>query len=147
MKVQLSIILAMAILSFAQAQTSTDKALVEKACMDYLDGFYQGDTTKIINSIKPTLHKLGYWKNDASGKYALDGTMTFEQAKNYARRVAEKRNFADPNAPKKVEVLDVMNHIASAKVTAWWGTDYLLLSKEGKKWMIEQVLWEGPLQE
>jgi len=32
---------------------------------------------------------------------------------------------------------------ASAKVTAWWGIDYVLLSKQGDKWVIEQVLWEG----
>jgi len=44
-----------------------------------------------------------------------------------------------------VEVLDVMNTIASAKVTAWWGTDYILLAKDNGKWMIEQVIWEGPL--
>jgi hypothetical protein len=36
------------------------------------------------------------------------------------------------------------NTIASAKVTAWWGIDYVLLSKQGDKWIIEQVLWEGP---
>ncbi|NNK81307.1 MAG: hypothetical protein HKO93_07400, partial [Flavobacteriales bacterium] len=53
--------------------------------------------------------------------------------------------FPDDAAPMEVEVLDVMNHIAAAKVTAWWGYDYILLSKEGDKWMIEQVLWEGPL--
>jgi len=44
-------------------------------------------------------------------------------------------------------VLDVMNAIASAKVTGWWGYDYILLSKQNDKWMIEEVLWKGPLKQ
>ena len=72
--------------------------------------------------------------------------MTFEEAKNYALNVLEKEKFPPKTAPKKVEILDQMNHIASAKVTAWWGVDYILLSKSNGKWMIEQVLWEGPLE-
>ena len=32
----------------------------------------------------------------------------------------------------------------AAKVTAWWGTDYLLLGKFDGRWMIRDVLWESP---
>ncbi len=127
---------------FAQA----DKQKVEKACFDYLEGFYEGDTTKLVRSLKPSLYKFGYWKNKDSGKYEPEGQMTYREALNYAKKVMEKKNFAKADAPKKVEVLDVMNNIAAAKVTAWWGVDYMLLVKQDDKWMIEQVLWEGPLQ-
>ena len=72
--------------------------------------------------------------------------MSFNQALAYAKGVLEKKNFPKSDAPKNVEILDVGNSIASAKVTAWWGIDYILLSKRGHKWMIEQVLWEGPLE-
>lgn len=122
-----------------------DKAQVERACLDYIEGFYQGDTSKLVRSLKPSLYKFGYWKNDSTGKYAPDGQMTYQQAINYAKRVLERKNFAKETAPKKVEILDVMNTIASAKITAWWGVDYILLAKQNDKWMIEQVLWEGPL--
>ena len=72
--------------------------------------------------------------------------MTWRQAIDYAKRVLEKKNFAKSDAPKKVEVLDIMNSIAAAKVTAWWGVDYILLAKQDDKWMIDQVIWEGPLK-
>ena len=146
MKVLLSIILTLAFVTITHAQSTTEKELVKKTCMDYLDGFYQGDTTKIINSLRPTLHKFGFWKDDKSGNYENAGNMTFEQAKNYAKNIFEKKNFAKEDAPKKVEILGIMNHIAAAKVTAWWGVDYILLSKAENKWMIEQVIWEGPLE-
>jgi hypothetical protein len=122
-----------------------DKEKIERACMNYIEGFYEGDTTKLITSLKPTMYKIGYWKNNNSGNYDFDGQMTYRQALDYAKNVLAKKNFAKPDAPRTVVVLDVMNSIASAKVTAWWGVDYILLSKQGDKWMIEQVLWEGPL--
>lgn len=128
------------------AVAQDDKQKVERACMDYIEGFYQGDTSKLIRCLKPSLYKIGFWKNKTSGMYGPAGQMTWRQALDYAKSVMEKKNFAKEDAPKKVEVLDVLNAIASAKVTAWWGTDYILLSKQDDKWMIEQVLWEGPLQ-
>ena len=129
-----------------KSYTQESKSKIERACLDYIEGFYEGDTVKLMRSIKPSLYKFGYWKNDKSGKYDPDGNMSFRQALDYAKRVFEKKNFAKADAPKKVEVLDIMNTIASAKVTAWWGVDYILLSKQDDKWMIEEVLWEGPLQ-
>lgn len=129
--------------AFAQ----TEKAAIERACLDYLEGFYEGDTGKLIRSLKPTLFKSGYWQNKNTGNYESDGNMTWQQAVDYAKRVYAKKNFAKAGSPKKVEVLDIMNTIASAKVTAWWGVDYILLAKQDDRWMIEQVLWEGPLKE
>lgn len=130
-----------------QLSAQTDDAkLVERACLNYIEGFYEGDTMKLITTLKPTLYKFGYWKNKKSGEYQAQGLMSFDKAVAYSRNVLAKKEFPDKGAPKKVEVLDVMNHIAAAKVTAWWGSDYILLTKNGDKWMIDQVLWEGPLE-
>lgn len=122
-----------------------EKQLIERACLDYVEGFYEGDTARLIRSIKPSLYKFGYWKNKNSGRYEADGNMSFQQAIDYAKKVYEKKHFAKEGSPKKVDILDIGNSIAAAKVTAFWGIDYVLLSKQGSKWMIEQVLWEGPL--
>jgi hypothetical protein len=132
--------------SLCYTQVDSERDLVEAACMNYFKGFYDGDTTKIIESFQPTLNKFGYWKDKDSGEYGHAGHMSYEQAIGYARGISEKGDHPGPEAPREIEILDVMNHIASAKLTAWWGTDYLLLSKQGDKWMIEQVLWEGPLE-
>lgn len=128
----------------ATAQDAKQK--IERACLDYIEGFYEGDTTKLIRCLNPSLYKFGYWQDKKTGKYAPDGNMTWRQALDYAKKVYEKKNFAKSNAPKKVEVLDIMNTIAAAKVTAWWGVDYILLAKQDDKWMIDQVIWEGPLK-
>lgn len=118
---------------------------IERACLNYIEGFYEGDTTKLQAVLTPSLYKQGYWKSK-EGKYESEGLMSYDEAIGYARNVLETKKFAGAEAPKKVQVLDVSDHIAAAKVTAWWGVDYILLSKAEDRWIIEQVLWEGPLQ-
>lgn len=145
MKRVLTLILCFLAFSFMQAQTTNEEG-VEKACMNYIEGFYKGDTSKLETSIQPTLNKFGFWKNKETKQYNQVPHMSYDKALAYAKNVLEKKEFPKPDAPKKVEVLNVSNTIAAAKVTAWWGIDYLLLSKRGDKWMIEQVLWEGPLE-
>lgn len=120
-----------------------DKMGAKKAGLGYIEGFYEGDTSKLKSSLSPKMFKFGYGYNRKAGSYYKGGRMTYDQAIGYAARVKEKKRFAKPTAPKKVEVLDVMNHIAAVKVTARWGIDYLLLSRTGDKWMIDQVIWSG----
>jgi Putative lumazine-binding len=56
----------------------------------------------------------------------------------------EQKNHQSPaTAPKTLEVNDVQNQTASAKLTAFWGTDYLLLGKYDGKWMISSVMWQS----
>ncbi|MFN2438551.1 MAG: nuclear transport factor 2 family protein [Chitinophagaceae bacterium] len=144
MKKSIIIFLLCLLTKFVSAQNAQEE--IKKACLNYIEGFYEGDTTKLIQSLKPSLYKFGYWKDKNSDKYGPDGNMTYRQALDYAKNVLAKKNFAKSDAQKKIEVLDIQNAIAAAKVTAWWGVDYILLSKQNEKWMIEQVLWEGPLQ-
>ena len=133
-------------MQFSIAQSNTSKEKIVKACTNYIEGFYEGDTNKLKASLQPNLNKFGFWKNKDTGEYEQQGHMSYEKAIAYAKRVFEKKNFAKEDAPKKIEVLDIGNSIASVKITAWWGIDYMLLSKREDKWMIEQVLWEGPLE-
>jgi hypothetical protein len=144
MKKMITILLICLLANSVKAQDNN--AMIERACLDYIEGFYEGDTAKLIRTLNPNLYKFGYWQDKKTGKYAPEGNMIWRQAIDYAKRVFEKKNFAKPDAPKKVEVLDIMNTIAAAKVTAWWGVDYILLAKQDDKWMIDQVIWEGPLK-
>ena len=41
-------------------------------------------------------------------------------------------------------MFDVQDQTASAKLTAYWGTDYFLLAKYDGQWMIRQVMWQEP---
>ena len=91
MKKIISIILLCLFVKFTAAQETKEK--VERACLDYIEGFYEGDTVKLIRCLKPSLYKFGYWKNDNTGKYDAEGQMTYRQAIDYAKRVHEKKTL------------------------------------------------------
>ena len=126
------------------AQTADDRNGVRQAALDYLEGFYEGDTAKLVRSIRPEVFKLGFWRHNDSTRYAPSEQMPWSEFLAYAKRVKASNRPAPPNAPKEVVLLDVLDQTANAKVTAWWGTDYLLLGKFGGRWMITHVLWQSP---
>ncbi|WP_412561134.1 histidine phosphatase family protein [Winogradskyella sp. MIT101101] len=128
------------------AQDTSDKAQIETTLNNYLDGFYKGDTLKLKAALKPRLYKFGYWKNKESGEYEYYDQMTYDKAIDFAKRIKKNNQQKGDDVIRKAEVLEISNHIAAAKVIGFWGVDYMLLSKEGGKWMIEQVIWEGPLE-
>ncbi|MEO1263661.1 MAG: nuclear transport factor 2 family protein [Bacteroidota bacterium] len=129
----------------AQTDHAIDRKGVERAMLDYVEGFYEGDTSKIIRGVLPAVTKYGYWKDKKTGQYAGE-PMSFAEMKAFARNVQEKGKFAKPDAVKKVEIYEVQDQTASGKVTAWWGADYILLGKYDGQWKIVQVLWQGPLK-
>jgi broad specificity phosphatase PhoE len=128
------------------AQETSDNSQIETTLNNYIDAFYKGDTTKLKVAIKPRLNKFGYWKNKETGEYEYYDDMTYTKAMKFVQRMKDEGKTRDENEIRTVEVLDIGNHIASAKVIASWGIDYVLLSKDNGKWMIEQVIWEGPYQ-
>jgi hypothetical protein len=112
--------------------------------LDYVEGFYDGDTVKLTRALRPDLSKYGFWR-DSTGKY--DGErMTFAEAIAYGKKVKAQNKPVNPSWPKDVVIYEVQDQTAAAKVTAWWGTDYVLLGKFDGKWMITDVLWQGPLR-
>ncbi len=141
------LVAAFLLLSFSIfAQETSDKVQIETTLNNYIDAFYKGDTTKLKAAIKPRLNKFGYWKNKESGNYEYYDHMSYEKAMDFVQKMKDDGNTRDETEIRNVEVLDIGNHIASAKVTANWGIDYVLLSKDEGKWMIEQVIWEGPYE-
>ena len=127
-------------------QAQNEKEKVTNAVMDYVDGFYYGDTTKIIRSISSDVVKYGYYRKKNETSYAGE-PMSYRQMLDYAMAVKKRNNpAAAEKFVKKIEVFDYQDQTAAAKLTAWWGTDYLLLSKINGVWMITHVLWQSPVK-
>jgi hypothetical protein len=125
------------------AQTPNDREQVRRAVLDYVEGFYEGDSTKHVRSIMPEVYKYGYWIPRDSTRYQGE-RMTWPEFHAYTNRVRANKRFQPATAPKEVVVFDVLDQTASAKLTAYWGVDYLLLAKRDGRWMISHVLWQTP---
>ena len=111
--------------------------------LDYVEGFYEGDSTKHVRSILPEVFKFGYWIPRDSTRYQ-GGRMTWPEFHAYTNRVRTSGRRTPATAPKDVVIFDVLDQTASAKLTASWGVDYLLLARRDGRWMVSQVLWQTP---
>jgi hypothetical protein len=123
------------------AQSPADKAAVQEAAMDYLEGIYLVDPSRIERSVHPDLTKRGFWRDPAKPAYEPQSTMTFAQLMTLAASW-NKAGTRDTSV-KKVEVLDVLDQTAVAKVTASWGIDHMQLAKYDGRWKIINIVWQA----
>ena len=133
------IILGLIIFSLPAHAQEDDKKMIEKAILNYVEAFYQADTTKAYESIARDLAKRGYYTTK-DGKIN-EAKMSFEQLVRLAQRWKNTQNIT-ADSPKKITVFDVLDKIASAKVEAQWGIDYFHLAKLNGTWTIINVLWQ-----
>ena len=144
MRVRVSLLaMIVAFTPLAAQNKPAETEAVRRAVLDYVEGFYEGDSAKLTRALRPEMYKYGFWR-DSSARYG-GSHMTFAQALAYAGRVKARGTQQPATAPKVVEVFEVQDQTAAAKLTAYWGTDYLLLAKYDGRWMISHVLWQGPL--
>ena len=125
----------------AQAQDAREQ--VRRAALDYVEGFYEGDTAKLVRGVSPDVFKYGYFIPRDSSNYA-GRRMTWPEFLEYANRVKSSGRFAPANAPKDIVIYDVLDQTASVKLTAFWGIDYMLLAKRDGQWKVTHVLWQTP---
>jgi hypothetical protein len=134
--------LALAICLSTFAQTS-DRDGVQAAVEDYVDALYLVQPDRIQRSVHPQLTKKGYWRKTTSEPFGPEQTMTFDQLVTLAGKWNAKGTLPE-DAPRIIEIFDVQDQTASAKLTAQWGTDYFQLAKYEGRWMIVNILWQSP---
>jgi putative lumazine-binding protein len=125
------------------AQQSAERDAVRRAALDYLEGFYEGDSAKIVRSVRPDVRKAGYYRGQGSAAYVAE-EMPFAAMIEYTNNFRKRGRSTPATAPREVTVGEVNDQIATAKVVAWWGIDYLQLAKYDGKWMIVNVMWQSP---
>ena len=128
----------------AATPASADRKAVERAALDYIEGFYEGDSVKLARAVRPEVVKYGFFHKRGETAYTGE-PMTYAEFFSYAKSVRDNKRQAPATAPKKVEVLDVLDQTAAVKVTAFWGTDYMHLARYDGRWMIVHVLWQTPV--
>ena len=126
----------------AQQEANADREAVRQAVLDYVEGVYNVEPHRIERSVSPNLAKLGFYRPPAETAYRPARAMAYQQlveiAKNY-----NKEGKLRKDAPKTIEIYDVLDQTATVKLTAEWGTDFMHLAKMDGKWMIVNVLWQS----
>ena len=127
----------------ASAEHHGHKKAIEKAVLNYVSAIYEMKPELIEESVSPRLQKLGYMPaQDGSG--LVEDWMNFEQLKELAANINKDGTFDPATSPREVNVLHNTDMIATVKLDAAWGIDYIHLSNNGGKWMIMNLIWEMP---
>ena len=127
----------------APPAAAADRDGVRRAALDYLEGFYEGDSAKLVRSVRPDARKIGYYTSRGSTVYETE-EMPYTAMIEYANNFRKNRRTTPATAPREVIVGEVNDQTATAKVVAWWGIDYLQLARYDGKWMIVNVMWQSP---
>jgi hypothetical protein len=126
----------------AAAQSDADREGVRAAVLDYVEGIYEVDASRIERSVHPDLAKRGFFVKKGETAYS-SSVMTFQQLVDLAKTY-NKDGRVKKDAPKEVVIFDISDQTASAKLTAVWGIDYIHLAKYDGKWKFVNVLWQTP---
>ena len=116
---------------------------VEAAILDYVNGLYLVDSTRIEKSVATSLRKIGFYYNAEKNEYVDNLEMTHAQLVRLAARWNSDYDQVDENSPKEIEIFDVNSKTASAKLTAEWGIDLFHLAKINDQWKIVNVIWQS----
>lgn len=124
------------------AQSQPEHKAVTMAVLDYVEGIYEVAPERIERSVAKDLAKVGYWRAPEENNYD-ESTMSYEQLVKLAGSWNAEGRVDAAEAPKKIEVLDILDQTAVVKLSAAWGIDYLNLAKIDGRWMIKNVLWQS----
>jgi hypothetical protein len=118
------------------SQTRNDSTAIIETALNYIEGWYTGDTVRMDKALHPDLIKRRF---DVS-KNTL-GYVTKAKMMEFTRAGYGKKTPAD-KIKNEVKVLDIYGDIASAKATSYDFVDYMQLIQVNGEWKILIVLWD-----
>lgn len=121
------------------AQSAADSSGIRQAALDYIEGYYEGDGTRMERALHPELAKRIVRTNE-QGRSQL-GQMS-AMSLVLGTRAGGGKDIPAANRRKDVRILDIYQNAASAKIDASDWVDYLHLAKWNGRWVIVNVLWE-----
>ncbi len=136
--VALALIMLFTSTADGHAQTSADSQAIRQVALDYIEGWYQGDSTRMAQALHPNLAKRVV--EHRRGRVTVRET-TADQLIHAASRGEGSSTPADQRR-KDVSILDIYEGAASVKVVATDWVDYLHVGKVEDRWVIINVLWE-----
>ena len=140
MRLLLSLFALLMAAPVAFAQSTADSAAIRAAALDYVEGWYAGDASRMGRAVHPELVKRIVVNDTTTRKSALQN-MGASALVNGTRHGYGK---STPKArqEKDVVILDIFGNAASAKSTMADWIDYMHLARVDGRWVIVNVLWE-----
>jgi hypothetical protein len=123
----------------ASGQTQADSAAIRQTALDYIQGWYTGDATRMERALHPELAKR-IVRTDSLGRSRLDQQSAMTLI--LGTRNGGGKDTPQANRHDDVRILDIYRNAASVRVDASDWVDYLQVAKWRGRWVIVNVLWE-----
>jgi hypothetical protein len=124
----------------AKPDAKSDAELIKQTALDYIEGWYEGDATRMERALHPDLAKR-IVQRDERGRYSLRQMSALGLVQ--ATRAAEGKEIPKEKQQKDITVFDIFGNAASVKIIASDWIDYLHVAKWRGRWVIVNVLWEN----
>ena len=122
-------------------QFSEDENQVRLVLENYIKSIYDADSTLVETIADSSLQKSGHYYSHQRKRWSYEN-MDFAGLQHTAATYNKKGLLPDW-APAEIEIFEVKEKVASAKIKAIWGFDYVLLSKQDGQWIMDKVLWQS----
>jgi hypothetical protein len=110
---------------------------IRRTVLDYVEGIEEGDPGRIERSIHPDLKARGLLAAEEGVESLIP--LTFSELLELRHTSRQKGKMLQA-ARTDMLICDLGDRIATVKLTAWWGTDYMHLAKDHEHWMIVNLL-------
>jgi len=121
------------------AARQSDEESIREAALNYIEGWYDGDSVRVESSLHPELAKRMV-QTDKNGRSQLNQMSAMTLVQN--TRLGGGKKTPLKRQIKEVKILDVFENAASVRIDASDWVDYLHVVKYNGKWVIINVLWE-----
>jgi hypothetical protein len=115
-----------------------ERAGVEAAALDYIEGAYSGDADRMARAVHPELNKVLLARHRETGMrflYKMGAGDLIEGTRAGLGLLDEEERQIE------VEIYDLSHDIAQVKVVSAMYIDYLQLARVNEEWKIINVLW------
>jgi hypothetical protein len=120
-------------------QRSSDEAAVVAAALDYFEGWFEGDVTRMDRALHPGLAKRSLSQVDPDSTELR--SLTKERMVELTAAGGGKGESPDGGLGIDVEVVDLYGNIASVVVRSAVYREYLHLVRTDEGWKIVNALW------
>lgn len=122
------------------AQSAADSAAIRATALDYIDGWWAADSTRMVAALHPELVKRIRGADAAGAREWIDQQGASRLVMGTGRGGGRETPVA--NQRSDVRILDVFQNTASVRVDAGAWVDYMHLVRWKGRWVILNVLWE-----
>jgi hypothetical protein len=143
MKIVLTIagLAALLLTGFTQAmraQTAADSAAIHATALDYIDGWYTNNPSRMERALHPKLAKRMVWADSAGKSHLVDLTALelIQGTRAHPPVPAAERR-------RDVQILSAFGNAAMVRIDAADWVDYLQQIKWNGSWKIINVVWEN----